>query len=142
MSNAPLLALTLHQPWEWAIPIYKRNETRSWSTPYRGKLAIHAGKVTDSIAISDMVRDGYPFPDHLAHGAITKIADLVDCVPTESIVDSISDDELYFGDYESGRFAWHLENILTLPEPIPCRGMQKLWTPDQTVIDQIMAIAT
>jgi hypothetical protein len=37
-------ALTLHQPWAQLVAIgAKRIETRSWSTRYRGPLAIHAG---------------------------------------------------------------------------------------------------
>ena len=38
-------ALTLTQPWASLVAIgAKRIETRSWSTPYRGLLAIHAAK--------------------------------------------------------------------------------------------------
>ena len=38
-------ALTLHQPWATLVAVgEKRIETRSWSTDYRGPLAIHAGK--------------------------------------------------------------------------------------------------
>lgn len=37
-------ALTLHQPWASLVALgVKRIETRSWSTSYRGALAIHAG---------------------------------------------------------------------------------------------------
>lgn len=37
--------LTLTQPWATLVAIgAKRIETRSWSTSYRGPLAIHAGK--------------------------------------------------------------------------------------------------
>jgi activating signal cointegrator 1 len=37
-------ALTLHQPWASLIALgHKSIETRSWSTKYRGPLAIHAG---------------------------------------------------------------------------------------------------
>lgn len=38
-------ALTLHQPWASLIAAgVKTIETRSWSTRYRGPLAVHAGK--------------------------------------------------------------------------------------------------
>ena len=38
-------ALSLHQPWAWLVATgQKHYETRSWGTPYRGPLAIHAGK--------------------------------------------------------------------------------------------------
>ena len=37
-------ALTLYQPWASLVALgVKTIETRSWSTPYRGPLAIHAG---------------------------------------------------------------------------------------------------
>lgn len=38
-------ALTVLQPWASLIALdEKQFETRSWSTPYRGTLVIHAGK--------------------------------------------------------------------------------------------------
>ena len=38
-------ALTLHQPWASLIAVgAKTIETRSWSTKYRGPIAIHAGR--------------------------------------------------------------------------------------------------
>lgn len=35
--------------------------------------------------------------------------------------------ELSFGDYTPGRFAWVLEDVIMLPEPIPAIGHQRLW---------------
>lgn len=35
--------------------------------------------------------------------------------------------ELLFGDWTPGRYAWRLENLQMLPEPIPARGAQGLW---------------
>lgn len=32
-----------------------------------------------------------------------------------------------YGDFTPGRFAWLLDNIEVLAEPIPARGLQKLW---------------
>lgn len=43
-SMALLKALTIRQPWAWLIVAgHKPVENRSWSTKYRGPLAIHAG---------------------------------------------------------------------------------------------------
>lgn len=42
------LALSVRQPWAWAIISGgKTIENRSWTTPYRGPLLIHAGKAFD-----------------------------------------------------------------------------------------------
>ncbi len=36
-------------------------------------------------------------------------------------------DEFAFGDYSGGRFVWVLANVRRLREPIPARGLQRLW---------------
>jgi hypothetical protein len=38
-----------------------------------------------------------------------------------------SGQELLFGDWTPGRYAWELADIKVLPEPIPARGHQGLW---------------
>jgi hypothetical protein len=40
--------------------------------------------------------------------------------------DDVSD-QRSFGDFRPGRFAWLLEDIKRLLEPIPARGRQQLW---------------
>src|SRR5690242_7565318 len=46
-------ALTLRQPWATLVALEaKRTETRSWRTPYRGSLAIHAAKTMTKAASS------------------------------------------------------------------------------------------
>ena len=42
-------ALTVSQPWAWAIISgRKRVENRTWSTPVRGRIAIHSAKKQDA----------------------------------------------------------------------------------------------
>ncbi|OPY64112.1 MAG: hypothetical protein A4E56_00166 [Pelotomaculum sp. PtaU1.Bin065] len=36
-------------------------------------------------------------------------------------------DELVFGNYTPGRFAWILKGVIRLPEPIPAKGWRRLW---------------
>lgn len=44
--------LSLKQPWAWAVATgRKKVENRSWSTPYRGTVYIHASKKLDRAAI-------------------------------------------------------------------------------------------
>jgi hypothetical protein len=62
--------LTLHQPWASLIALgVKTIETRSWSTKYRGPLAIHAGK---------KVVYG-PVGDHYAEVAFSDVRHVEDC---------------------------------------------------------------
>jgi hypothetical protein len=40
----------------------------------------------------------------------------------------IDGDDLLFGDFTPGRFAWELADVKPLKEPVPARGRQGLWT--------------
>jgi hypothetical protein len=153
-----LKALTLIQPWASLVAVgAKCIETRSWPTNYRGLVAIHAGKSWDEMPMLYFLHDsapeldpdikamvaalssaGYVYPwDMLPRGAIVAVAEIVDCqrVTAENTPPA---PELYFGDYSDefskrGRYAWHLANVRRLPEPIPCRGAQQLWTVPEDV---------
>lgn len=95
-------AISLWQPWATAIAVgAKRIETRGWSTPYRGPLAIHAAQRKNT---SELIylhscwnwqgamrgagwtwgKDSHLEIDRLPFGAIVAVCDLVDCRPTGS----------------------------------------------------------
>lgn len=109
-----LRGLSLHQPWASLVAVgAKRVETRSWSTPYRGLLAIHAtklfpwygletlmeGYLSESGEVVSSGRDRevgrlmreaigphYRYPKFLPLGAIVAVAELIRIVPTEHFV--------------------------------------------------------
>jgi hypothetical protein len=130
-------ALTLWQPWASLIAIgAKRIETRSWFTPYRGPLAIHAAKTfwgedrrrcflppfSTILAAHDLT------PDTLPLGKIVCLASLDECIETQAVeVRAIGQNERAFGDFSWGRFAWFLARIRPLIRPIPARGARRLW---------------
>ena len=61
-------------------------------------------------------------------GCILATAELVDCIKiTSENIATLTPDELVLGDYTLGRYAWKLENVKLLPEPIPAKGRQGLW---------------
>ncbi|WP_342480075.1 hypothetical protein NST07_20710 [Paenibacillus sp. FSL L8-0340] len=39
----------------------------------------------------------------------------------------IQGDEIWFGDFSLGRYAWELADVKQLPEPVPAKGQQGLW---------------
>ena len=144
-------ALTILQPWASLIAIgAKKIETRSWPTKYRGPIAIHAGKEMWHLTLmqgNQLLQDavirafgGEPNRArgsaqggnfNLPYGAVIAIAEIVDCKPTEGFIfggtqRDISEDELLFGDFTPGRYAWILDNIRRI-EPVPARGMQRIW---------------
>jgi len=132
-----LKGLTLWQPWASLVGRGKHHETRSWSTRYRGPVAIHAGlrkpvvnelpqqasKVIDSIL-------GHAWPSEVPLGVILAVARLTDCTRADKLKTNPVDQLL--GDYSNGRWAWELSEIFILPEPVPFRGSQGLWNvPDE-----------
>jgi hypothetical protein len=58
-------------------------------------------------------------------GAIIATCRLVACEHTDAVLArGISSMEEAFGNYGPGRYAWRLEDIEPLPEPVPYRGAQ------------------
>lgn len=143
-----MLALTVWQPWAQLLAIgAKRFETRGWPTPYRGPLAIHAGLqwrggeavlcwrspfrealeaagvAVPPQALATSVRR---FPRILPLGAVVAVAELADVIECWPHPEGLTREELLFGDWGPGRFAWEIRNPVLLPEPIPLAGHQGL----------------
>ncbi len=146
-------AITILQPWASLIACgAKKIETRSWATKYRGPIAIHAGKawtmymreftyrdpfhsaLWPNMTKEELMLNGYGRTRLLPLGSVIAIADLVDCeeMTIDKIVlwrDVYGKNEISFGDFIPGRYAWILANVQRI-EPIPARGMQRIWNWD------------
>ncbi|GLC88685.1 ASCH domain-containing protein [Lysinibacillus piscis] len=138
-------AITIKQPWATLIALgEKKFETRSWQTKYRGQIAIHAGKSVDKEACEDkeikqaLAKHGITSYKQLPSGAVLATANMIEChaitkdwcefgvAETDKGV-KIEGDEYWFGYYEEGRYAWELDNVQVLPEPVPAKGKLSLW---------------
>lgn len=145
-------ALTLWQPWASLVAMgEKRVETRSWSTRYRGELAIHAAAnippkwlgasrhqpdfrneladVLNCRRDSDE-RGGMHVNSaimSLPRGAVLCVVKLVGIEETSVVRETLPEHELIFGNYEDGRYAWFFEIAKVLDEPIPAKGNRLLW---------------
>lgn len=148
-------ALSLWQPHAAAIMLgLKPWETRGWSTPYRGPLAIHAAKKTFREQDYDwnwfceakkrLSLAGCPLW-RLDYGKIVCIVDLVDCVPAQQCRalaagqkvqnDGVTPPWFFWGDFtdrgddDKPRFGFKLENIRKIPEAQrpEVRGMQSFF---------------
>ena len=129
--------LTVIQPWATALEqAWKRYETRGYQVGYRGLVAIHAGKSQEfSDVFEDLENDlGLKVPSQVTFGAIIAVANLTDCIATDSwgasdlhpILHPITEQERMLGDWGPGRWAWHFKHVVPLV-PIPWRGAQGLW---------------
>lgn len=103
-------------------------ETRSWKTNYRGEIYIHASK---AMSKSENVEKAMSYlKSELNPGCILCKCNLVDCIyMTEEFIQKIKNDtnESNYGHYEVGRYAWTLELIEVLEEPIPAKGKLGIW---------------
>lgn len=160
-------AITLWNPWAFLVMLAgnpdpevaklgKRFETRSWYTPYRGPLAIHAAKYippeAEELCLTKPFQEAFeaagikyggdmPLSRLLPCGAVLAIANMAECCrigedglyrllpnePSSWFAPLPSDPERSFGDYRPGRFMLDLQDIKPLSEPIPAKGHQRLW---------------
>lgn len=147
-------ALTLTQPYATLVAEgWKKIETRSWRTHYRGPLALHAAAGYTGVGgrfefericldlpkvVRNVIDDHYGFGPariwNLPLGALIAVTYVLDCVPTE---ESDADaDERAVGDFSSGRWAWELREPVKLNRPIPIVGHQGLWDVYDSVIPE------
>jgi len=121
MTDLPQFALSIRQPWAWAIiNAGKDIENRDWTTKLRGPVCIHAGLRGDNGISDDMidtiqreaVKRGVRLPptaDCLGYGGIIGVADIVDCVEASA------------SPWFFGRYGFVLRNVRPV-EFIPVKG--------------------
>jgi len=153
-------AISLWQLWAHLIAIgAKAYETRSWSTPYRGLMAIHAAKHWTSHMLAQcytepfrtiLARSGTRFPVRWewcdtpdlwippwGFGVVVAVADLVDVRPTHEVLPQLGPNEVAFGDFSHDRFAWEYRDVTRLTEAVPCPGRQGLFTLPTEIAKQV-----
>src|SRR5260221_14030305 len=135
--------LSVMQPWATLIVLgAKRIETRSWSTSYRGPLAIHAsGRMSREATMSlreppireALAAGGYQQgsgpannPCGLPLGAVIAVVTLVD-VQRITLEHVPPEPERSFGDYTPGRFAWFLHDMRRLRKSVETKCALGLW---------------
>lgn len=121
--------LTIREPFATLIKDkVKIYETRSWKTNYRGEIYIHAAKAkskASNASIASAYLKSRENPEHIICKCILK-----DCIyMTEEFINNIKKrpKEYNSGHYEVGRYAWQLEVIEVLEEPIYAKGQLGIW---------------
>jgi hypothetical protein len=141
--------LSLLQPWATFVVIaVKKIETRSWITNHRGTLLIHAskGKAGSMFAHKSPFKKYIPDFNRLPFGAIIGQVELVDVMKTEALgmsdehINKLTLEEKAFGDYESGRYAWMLEDAVMFKEVFYCRGSMSLWNCPSMIEKEILKV--
>lgn len=146
-------ALSLHQPWASLVALGVKNiETRSWATSYRGPLAIHAAKRKPDEGTGLTVPSPIPLGAVVATCVLVDVVPIVEEIPAPAqwrepwgvvtvepwLIEHYwpgfgnpgsryVGDQLPYGNFAVGRYAWLLDGIKALPEPVPVRGRQGLF---------------
>lgn len=157
-------AISLHQPWASLVALgIKKYETRSWATKYRGKLLVCSAKkkyIPDSCLVNqvfdltdmgtfhrtrlDFLGNNTKYTQFLPLGRVVCVVNLVDCHIMTTDGKSIKAEgrdvpqlEQLCGDWTPGRYAWELANLIPFHKPIPIKGKQGLWIPDNSTIEEV-----
>lgn len=133
-------ALTIHQPWAWAIVAgHKPVENRSWAPPEAAVgevLVIHAGRRFDveNERLVEQLAGTECLPPHVEASGIIGVAVLDRVVDAQ---DGNCQDPLLMSPWFSGRFGWVLRDADQFPKPIECRGKQGLWKVPPEVAEKV-----
>jgi hypothetical protein len=124
-------ALTVRQPYAHLIAAgIKRIENRTWETPHRGALAIHAAlgrHPLDADDVGTLTQLGITIPAELDYGAIIAIVNVVECIEIDDLPDDLAADPFAFGPW-----CWILADA-RLVAPISCRGKLRLWNAPELI---------
>ena len=124
----------------------KKIETRSYKTNYMGELYIHA-----SLKMYDNYQDNKELLPLIKNynfklGYIICKCKLIDCLyMTEEFIEDIKENnysEYICGDYKVGRYAWILDDIEVLNNPISAKGSLGIWNyySDECLLDMMKDI--
>lgn len=136
-----LRALPMWQPWATlVVALEKLAETRGYPPSRLGLkegewIAIHAAKTEKALGMcgeepfaSAIRRAGFVSADQLPRGGIIGLTKIFEAREMdEEFIEHVRRDhgnEADFGDWQPGRWAWHLEAPVLLPSPIAVRGHQ------------------
>lgn len=122
-------ALSILQPWAWLIAAgHKDIENRSWSTGFRGRFAIHAGKklIRDEYMVARLHHNDLPAISSLTRGAIIGVAEIVDCV-------SASESKWF-----AGPCGFVVRGARLLRAPVACKGSLGLFNLPEEIDEQIL----
>lgn len=140
-------ALTLWQPWAWWVASgQKPVENRPWKPPASAigtTIAIHAGQRYDCDALSFIEKATLVLEDRLdadglvsgRTGAVLGVARITGYVQEGQLhPDPALESPWFFGP-----FGWTLDKIVTLKDPVPCKGALGLWRLPDDICEKVAA---
>lgn len=168
MIALPEHALTLLQPWAWAVFYAGKDvENRIWWTSYRGPVWVTSSASTTRVYYRNACavlreRAGIVAPpyEELCFGHVLGVVTIVDCIlPGGKVSAGVERPSLARGRYlADGRLEgathplhpalWHFEdqygyvlkNAVRLARPVPCEGARKLWRVREPLLGELARV--
>lgn len=139
-SSGSIKALSFKQPFAWLIAHgYLEVDDRSWGTPYRGPLLIHASKgLYEEYYAYIKSHTDVPIPDRdrLEYGGVVGLAQLVLCSKPEALPAQLkAEQRAQFAGVHRGYYGFLFEDARPLPF-MRCAGKLGLFDLD---VDQLLA---
>jgi hypothetical protein len=107
------IALSLCQPWAYAVLYLGKDiENRTWRSPYRGRVILHASRTMDEAGVKYLQEAGFPVPEVLPMGAYVGEVTITDCRPLAECASR----------WAFGPWCYTLEWPIVYETPIPGRG--------------------
>ena len=95
-ANSPAVALSIRQPWAALVVAgLKSIEIRAWPTKRKGRILIHAARVSDRRPIGWELLPDALVPMARLRGGIIGHADLLDCIAYRSTARFAADENLH-----------------------------------------------
>lgn len=124
--------LSLLQPFATLLVRGKKQiETRSFVTNYRGPVFIHAsgfankkmsnGLSPELMCLEPIFKDHIK-PSELVYGKIIGMVNIAAVIRTEDIKPFLSEQEIAFGNYDPGRWAWQCYDHVSFHKGISLKG--------------------
>lgn len=139
--------LTMHQPWA-SLLVYgiKRIEGRSWPSPIRGRLWIHAASKVPDVATIKVMEDFYreiyaldgvtdlQFPEHYPVSRLIGCVEVVGCLRREELAcwKAVPEGVRLEG---LTNFCWLCEQPQKLLDPLKMRGDQGVYNLERKIIE-------
>jgi hypothetical protein len=124
-----MYAISVRQPWAWALFRGKDVENRLWKTNYSGDLLIHASMKFDGDGLK-WIKKHFPnlIPEftEFRHGVIVGKVTMTDCVVAHS------------SPWFAGPYGHVYTNPIEFSKPIPFKGALKFFdVPDELIKENI-----
>lgn len=118
MPEKPEFALSIRQPWAWAIlHAGKGIENRTWCRKFRGRIRVHAGKTIDREGIRKLKEMGIEVPESLPVGGYVGEVTITDCIDKHAV-----DTGSRWADESYGRYGFVLEEPVAYEHLVPAKG--------------------